>query len=325
MTATLTIFEGPAELGQALAGEIRAGIASARAEGRRYVLGCPSGRSLRETYQALGRSARQAPYPTDHVVVAMMDEFLLPGADGLALCPGDAHYSCRRFGREEILAELGGGELWIPDPRAPERFDARLVEAGGIDLFLLASGASDGHVAFNPPGTTLESGTRVLRLAESTRRDNLATFPAFRDLAEVPAAGVSVGLGTIAGLSRAAVMVLHGSSKREAARRLLAPEAFEPSWPATVIHACRGARILLDRAAAGGAGTGGRRRSPDGSATTSDEPPGIPRGLAEAAEPRPRGRRPLAGDPADGGALGNALAHGGARGHLRGPVARDRR
>jgi glucosamine-6-phosphate deaminase len=249
VTALVTIFESPADIGRALAGEILEGIEAAHREGRRYVLGCPSGRSLRETYQALGRAVRRRSCPTDHVVVAMMDEFLIPGDDGLVLCPEDAHYSCRKFGREEILAELGGGELWVADPAAPERFDARLAEAGGIDLFLLASGASDGHVAFNPPGATLDSTTRILRLAESTRRDNLATFPAFRDLAEVPEAGVSVGLGTIASLSRAAVMVIHGSHKRETARRLLASETFDPSWPATVVHACRGARIFLDRAA----------------------------------------------------------------------------
>jgi len=249
VTANVTIFDSPAELARTLAGEILQGIASARREGRRYLLGCPSGRSLRGTYRELGRAARQLSCTTHHVVVAMMDEYLISGDGGLSLCPADAHYSCRGFGRAEILAELGGAELWIPDPRAPERFDARLAAAGGIDLFLLASGASDGHVAFNPPGTTLESVTRVVRLAESPRRDNLATFPAFHDLAEVPGSGVSVGLGTIAGLSRAAAMVIHGSHKREAARRLLAGEGFDPSWPATVIHACRGARILLDRAA----------------------------------------------------------------------------
>jgi glucosamine-6-phosphate deaminase len=245
----VTIFDSPADLGRALAREILEGIASAS----RYVLGCPSGRSLRETYQELGRAVRQGALvgpPSRRVVIAMMDEFLGLGDDGLATCPEDAHYSCRRFGREEILAELGAGELWSPDPRAPESFDQRLAGAGGIDLFLLASGASDGHVAFNPPGTTLDSATRVIRLAEATRRDNLATFPGFRDLAEVPEAGVSIGLGTIVRLSRAAVMVLHGAHKREAARRLLACEGFDPSWPATVIHACRGGRILLDRAAA---------------------------------------------------------------------------
>jgi glucosamine-6-phosphate deaminase len=244
MMATVTTFADPARLGDALASEILAGLAAARRAGRRYVLGCPSGRSLRETYRALRGRAGEA----DHVVIAMMDEYLAPNR--IDLCPEDAHYSCRRYGREEILSELGGGELWIPDPGAPERFDARLAEAGGVDLFLLASGASDGHVAFNPPGTTLESATRVVRLAESTRRDNLATFPDFHALKEVPDAGVSVGLGTIASLSRAAVMVIHGVHKRETARRVLEAAHFDPSWPATVIHACRGGRLYLDRAAA---------------------------------------------------------------------------
>ncbi len=90
-----------------------------------------------------------------------------------------------------------------------------------------------------------------MALAETTRRDNLATFPAFASLAEVPRHGVSVGLGTIAGLSREAVMVVTGSHKREAARRLLASTGFDRAWPATILHRCRDARLWLDEAAAG--------------------------------------------------------------------------
>ena len=120
--------------------------------------------------------------------------------------------------------------------------------AGGIDLFLLASGASDGHVAFVPPGSRRDGRTAVLAIAESTRRDNLATFPAFRSLDEVPREGVSVGLGTIAA-ARALRLVLHGAGKRAAAARLLALDGFDPSWPASVVHDHPDAEIWLDREA----------------------------------------------------------------------------
>jgi glucosamine-6-phosphate deaminase len=62
--------------------------------------------------------------------------------------------------------------------------------------------------------------TPELGLAESTRRDNPATFPRFASLDEVPERGVSVGLGTIAG-AKALRLVLHGADKRAAARRVL--------------------------------------------------------------------------------------------------------
>jgi glucosamine-6-phosphate deaminase len=141
--------------------------------------------------------------------------------------------------------------VWLPDPDDPTAFDARLRAAGGVDFFILASGASDGHVAFNPPGTPADAPSAIVRLAETTRRDNLATFPDFRALEEVPPYGLTVGLGTIASVSHEVAMVIHGAHKQEAARRLLASTAFDPAWPATIVHRCRNAHIHLDRASAG--------------------------------------------------------------------------
>ena len=113
----------------------------------------------------------------------------------------------------------------------------------------MASGASDGHVAFRPPGSDLDGATSIVRLAETTRRDNMATFPEFRSLDEVPRAGVSVGLGTISGLSRSVRLVLVGAGKQTAAARVLAAAGYDPSWPATFIHRCPGPEIWLDDAA----------------------------------------------------------------------------
>ena len=124
----------------------------------------------------------------------------------------------------------------------------RIEAAGGIDTFLLASGASDCHVAFLPPGSARKGRTAVVELAESTRRDNLVTFPEFRSLDEVPREGVSVGLGTIT-RARALRIVLHGREKRTAASRILAHDGFERGWPATVVHDHPDAEIWLDREA----------------------------------------------------------------------------
>ena len=89
----------------------------------------------------------------------------------------------------------------------------------------------------------------MVRLAESTRRDNLRTFPEFTSVDDVPEHGVSVGLATITGARRAR-LVLHGADKRDAAARVTSLEAFDPSWPASVIHACADGEIWLDRQAA---------------------------------------------------------------------------
>jgi glucosamine-6-phosphate deaminase len=230
-------FADAGELGASLANEILAAYAAA--EGT-FLLGCPGGRSLRTTYGAL------APRGADllRLVVVMMDEYV--GA------PAEAHYSCRRFALHELAGPLGLREeqVWVPDVREPAAYDERIAAAGGIDLFLLASGASDGHVAFVPPGSARNGRTSVVALAETTRRDNLATFPDFVSLDEVPTHGVSVGLGTIeaAGALR---LVLHGSSKRGAAARILALDAFDPAWPVSIVHEHADAEIWVDEAALG--------------------------------------------------------------------------
>lgn len=228
------VYADPGELGRALAAEI---VERIRAKGGRFLLGCPGGRSLRSTYAALVGAGLRG------VTIVMLDEYV--GA------PPDAHFSCARFAREEIAGPLGiaAEDVWLPDEHDPSAYDARLAEAGGVDLFLLASGASDGHVAFLGPGSPRTGQTAVVELAETTRRDNLVTFPRFRSAADVPTHGVSVGLATIA-RAGAVRLVLHGEDKRAAATRLLALDEFDPQWPASIVHDCDDGRILLDRAAA---------------------------------------------------------------------------
>jgi glucosamine-6-phosphate deaminase len=199
-----------------------------------FLVGCPGGRSLRTTYAAMaGRG-------WERLVVVMMDEY--EGA------PGDAHYSCARFAREEIAGPLGvpADRVWLPD----DDYDERIAAAGGIDVFLLASGASDGHVAFLGPGSPRNGRTSLVTIAETTRRDNLATFPDFGELDEVPAHGLSVGLGTI-GAARSLRLALHGADKRAATARLLSTDRFDQAWPATVVHDHPDAVIYVDEEAYG--------------------------------------------------------------------------
>jgi glucosamine-6-phosphate deaminase len=254
------VFPDDAALGAALAGEIVEGIDAARVEGRRYVLGCPGGRSPRSTYRALAE--RVAGADLGHLVIAMMDDYVEPTAGGgYGHVPADAHYSCRRFANVEIVEPLnqaaavgiGPDRIWLPDPADPPEYRRRLEAAGGVDLFIVASGASDGHVAFVKPGTPLDSDVSIIPLAETTRRDNMATFPEFTTIDKVPSYGVSVGLDTIIATSRRVRLILNGSGKQAAAQRVLSTSEFDPGWPATFIHRCREAQIWLDEAAHSGA------------------------------------------------------------------------
>lgn len=246
-------FATPGELGEALARDIADRL---EASSGTFLLGCPGGRSPRPVYAALAGLAAARGLDLGRLILVMMDDYLTPA---MTHVPETAHFSCRRFARLEIQAVLNRGlppdhripddNLWFPDPAAPEAYDARIAAAGGIDLFLLASGAGDGHVAFNPPGSAVDSRTRIVALAEQTRRDNLATFPEFTALDEVPTHGITVGIATIAA-ARASAMILWGPDKDVAFHRLAAG-GFDPSWPATAWLLCPDATLYADAAAAG--------------------------------------------------------------------------
>lgn len=258
---TPTILTDAETLGRAFAKRVLKEIADARAAGQSFLLGCPGGRSPKPVYQAMGEALKQAPRDLSHVIIVMMDDYLVETASGLDHVALDSHFSCRRFARDDIAGVLNDSlpasfripesQVWFPDPRNPAAYDDRIEAAGGVDLFILASGASDGHVAFNPKGSARDSRSRIVPLAEETRRDNMKTFPDFRSLDDVPRFGVTVGIDTIARQSKQAVMIVWGEGKRRAFDRLSKAGEYDPDWPATIVAACRGGEILADRAAAG--------------------------------------------------------------------------
>jgi glucosamine-6-phosphate deaminase len=257
-----TVFAGPEEIGRALAGLI-AGQLEAAGPGHPFLLGCPSGRSARSTYRGLAREVAARSLDLTGLIIVMMDDYVErdPGTGFVRRVDPAAPHSCFRFGLTEIVGRLNAAaahgrriredHYWVPDPAFPGQYEKEIASRGGIDLFILASGASDGHVAFNPPGTDRGALTRIVRLAEQTRRDNMDSFPAFgSDLHRVPSHGVTVGVGTICGQSKQAVMVAHGQGKAGTVRRLAEAQQYAPDWPATILAECARPRLLVDEAAA---------------------------------------------------------------------------
>lgn len=253
------VFPSPNAIGEHLAELLLTRIEDARASGDRFVLGCPTGRTPRPVFGAMARRLAQKPQDLSHLILVMMDEYLVTTGGGFEYAPADEPWSCHHFAHVEIADRLNAGlsaaqllpdaSILFPDPRDPAAYDARIADAGSIDFFILASGASDGHVAFNPPGSPRESRTRIIQLSEETRRDNLQTFPAFGTLEAVPTHGISVGIDTIAS-ARESAMVVWGAGKRLTLTRMLSTERYDPEWPATVIHECAGREILSDADAA---------------------------------------------------------------------------
>jgi glucosamine-6-phosphate deaminase len=233
----LRFFPTPESLGTDVAAHLLERLRRGR---KPFLLGCPTGRTPKPVYDALANA------DLSDVIFVMMDEYLVPGANGLTWASDRESWSCHAFVARNFQFQCR--DIWFPDPTDPGKYDRRIAEAGGIDFFILASGASDGHVAFNSTGSPRDSCTRIVPLSDATRRDNLQTSPSFGTIDNVPRHGVTVGIDTIA-RARDAVMIVWGRSKRLTLQRILAADRYDPEWPATVIHECPIREIVADEAA----------------------------------------------------------------------------
>ena len=138
-----------------------------------------------------------------------------------------------------------------PDPEAEcERYEAAIREAGGVDLCVLGIGRN-GHIGFNEPGAPFDSRTRVVRLAESTRRVNATDF----ERAQVPERAITVGMATIFE-AREVLLLASGANKAHAAAAALRGEISE-TVPASMLQRHPNATFLLDREAASALDGGG--------------------------------------------------------------------
>jgi glucosamine-6-phosphate deaminase len=129
-------------------------------------------------------------------------------------------------------------------PAACQAYEEAIAAAGGVDLQLLGVG-TDGHLAFNEPGSSFASRTRIKSLIEQTRRDN-ARF--FNSLAEVPHHVLTQGLGTIME-ARHVILLATGAQKAQAVRDFVEGPV-SAICPASVLQFHPHATVLLDEAAA---------------------------------------------------------------------------
>ena len=145
---------------------------------------------------------------------------------------------------------ISPGQVNGPDPSpdglptAGERYEALIAAAGGIDVQFLGIG-TDGHLAFNEPGSSLASRTRIKTLTAQTRKDN-ARF--FGSPDEVPTHVLTQGLGTIL-QARHLLLIVTGESKAGAVAAAVEGPV-SASCPASVLQLHPHATVLLDPAAA---------------------------------------------------------------------------
>jgi len=125
-----------------------------------------------------------------------------------------------------------------------EWYENKIASYGGVDIQLLGIG-SDGHIAFNEPGSSLSSRTRVTTLFQRTISDNARFFN--NDLKLVPTKAVTMGVGTILD-AKEIILMATGAGKSEAVKASI-EGPITSMCPASVVQWHQHAYICLDEGA----------------------------------------------------------------------------
>lgn len=177
-----------------------------------FVLGCPTGSSPLGMYRRLIELNKEGKVSFRNVITFNMDEYV-----GLPREHKESYHSFmwnNFFSHIDIPAE----NVNILDGNAPDllaecaRFEEKIKACGGIDLFMGGVGP-DGHIAFNEPGSSLTSRTRIKTLTKDTIIANSRFFEGNVDM--VPKTALTVGVGTIMD-ARSVLLIVNGHNKARA-------------------------------------------------------------------------------------------------------------
>jgi glucosamine-6-phosphate deaminase len=210
------------------------------------VLGMATGSTPLGLYQELVRQHKAGLVDFSRVTTFNLDEYV-------GLPPNHAQ-SYHYFMHEHFFQHVNipRHNINIPSgttsnyPAFCQWYEGRIAECGGIDLQILGIG-SDGHIAFNEPGSSLSSRTRLKTLSKMTIDDNARFFERRED---VPVYAITMGVGTILD-ARALVLVASGKTKAKAiAQAVEGPITSMVTASAIQMH--RDAAVIVDEQAATG-------------------------------------------------------------------------
>ena len=209
------------------------------------VIGLATGSSPLRIYDELTTRHKNEGLSFAHAQAFMLDEYV-----GIA---DDHPQRYRNVIDTEIATrvDFAEGAVHGPDGSADDLaaasadYERKIAEVGGIDVQILGIG-TDGHVAFNEPGSSLASRTRVKSLTQQTRMDNARFFDG--DVEQVPKLCLTQGMGTIME-AKHLVLVATGGNKAEAVHQMI-EGPISAMWPATVLQMHQHVTVLLDEAAA---------------------------------------------------------------------------
>ena len=211
---------------------------------RPFVLGLPTGSSPLGMYKALIEANKAGKVSFQNIVTFNMDEYI-----GLPEGHPESYHSFmwnNFFSHIDIKKEhvhILNGNAADPLKECAD-YEEAIKAAGGIDLFLGGIGP-DGHIAFNEPGSSLSSRTRIKTLTTDTIIANSRFFEG--DVNKVPKTAMTVGVGTVMD-ARGVLILVNGHSKARALQQAV-EGAVNQMWTITALQLHPHGIIVADEAA----------------------------------------------------------------------------
>jgi glucosamine-6-phosphate deaminase len=235
--------------GQALARHVAAMIAAVIRDrnslGQNAVLGLPTGSTPVGVYRELVRLHREEGLDFSRVITFNLDEYYGLSAEALQSYHG--------WMREHLFQHINvpAENIHIPDGTVPidrlesycRDYEARIQQAGGIDVMLLGIG-TNGHIGFNEPFSNRRSRTRLATLDAVTRK---AAASHFYGEDNVPHQAITMGLATI--LDARKVLLLALGEHKAPVIRQVCEGTVSPRVPASYLQEHGDVAVLLDMAA----------------------------------------------------------------------------
>lgn len=202
-------------------------------------IGFPTGRTMDAVYFHLAEQHREESIDFSQVKAFLLDEYIgLPrGHKNLF----QEYLKIHLFDQFNFQKE----NIFFPDvfssdhDEAARDFEKKIRDVGGLDIILLGVG-KNGHIAFNEPGSAVDSRTRVVALTSSTLRANSFAFKP--DMP--PLTAISMGIGTIME-AKECYLIATGESKAEVIVRLVNGDV-NSQMPATALKTHKNFTLILD-------------------------------------------------------------------------------
>ena len=206
------------------------------------VFGFPTGSSPIEFYKELVSQTKHNNYDWSNIVSFNLDEYY-------DLDPLFKDQSYHNYMNKHLFSHININKSniyfpWNPNMKELEikNYDDLISSFNGLDVTLLGVGV-DGHIAFNEPGSEIDSLTRLVTLDITTRKSNARFFK--NNINNVPKHAVTMGIKSILN-SKMIMLIACGIEKKEAMDHLKQAHQYDPNWPVTALYNHDNLIVLTD-------------------------------------------------------------------------------